>query len=90
MRALNSLAAKMSEKWEMLHFPLRERRQASLDDNNSNYMTRDGPAGARVALIRDSRGVQLPEVTNTAASISCLSVPADFTDETSGSGWPNP
>lgn len=31
MRALNSLAAKMSEKWEMLHFPLRGRRQVLAD-----------------------------------------------------------
>lgn len=35
MRALNSLAAKMSEKWEMLHFPLWEKRQALLDRNKN-------------------------------------------------------
>lgn len=36
MRALNSRAAKMSEKWEMLHFPLQESRQALLDKNNEH------------------------------------------------------
>lgn len=35
MRALNSLAAKMSEKWEMLHFPLWEKGQALLDRNKN-------------------------------------------------------
>lgn len=35
MRALNSLAAKMSEKWEMLHFPLRGRRQVLLESEET-------------------------------------------------------
>lgn len=38
----------------------------------------DALAGADAGLIRCSQGACLLEVTNTAAGISCLSVPADF------------
>lgn len=82
MRALNSLAAKMSEKWEMLHFPLWERRQALLDNNN--YMTK-WAAGEHVALIRNSWGVQQLEVTNTAAQVPVTA--CWLYSETSGSGY---
>lgn len=81
MRALNSLAAKMSEKWEMLHFPLWERRQALL---NNNYMTK-WAAGEHVALIRNSWGVQQLEVTNTAAQVPVTA--CWLYSETSGSGY---
>lgn len=47
----------------------------------------DTPAWAQVALIRGSWYVRLLEGTSAAAGICCLSAPADFCGEISGSGY---
>lgn len=61
MRALNSLAAKMSEKWEMLHFPLLREKTGFMRRQRGD--TARAPAerlvlkGERAALMRNSQGV---------------------------------
>lgn len=67
MRALNSLAAKMSEKWEILHFPLLREKTSFIRQQRHDKVRAPGErlvlrrrlgwGGAHVALIRNSQGV---------------------------------
>lgn len=66
MRALNSLAAKMSEKWEILHFPLLKEKTSFIGQQRHDKVRGwcrgsgsgwVGVVGAHVDLIRNSHGI---------------------------------
>lgn len=83
MRALNSLAAKMSEKWEMLHFPLRGRRQVLLESEETAQRHPSGSSSSSSTLSPDQKALVLSsEVMNAAASVSSLSEPLTLQPDT--------
>ena len=43
MRALNSRAAKISEKWAMLHFPLEDKQAQAVPLNYDDYANNNQP-----------------------------------------------
>lgn len=54
MRALNSLAAKMSEKWEMLHFPLLREKTGFMRPRRGDTATAPAEAGAEGGTCRSN------------------------------------